>query len=103
MGLDVDTNTFAVTWLRRYKWDSELVNGRSNYADEDLAGYKVFVLDPSDDSIKRQSFVTAPPFVYTQSEQVIDFGSPQTSLELSVIPMCKTIGSGHPTIITYGI
>lgn len=100
---DADEDAFTGFWTRRYKWDPEMVNGRSSLPDEDMGGYKVLILDPSDNSVKREIVVTDPQFVYTADQQIQDFGILQTTLKVSVVVMSKTIGPGHPIILTYGI
>lgn len=103
--LDIDdtTDAFVGFWTRRYKWDPELINGRGTLPDPDLGGYKVLILDSSDDSIVREMVVTTPQFAYTAAQQVEDFGSIQTTLKVSIVVMSRTIGPGHPTVLTYGL
>lgn len=103
IGYDQSSRAFACKFIRRYKWDANLVNGRSNLPDDDLAGYKIAIINPQTDAILNTFMVTSPQFSYTRDQQINDFGSEQDKLKVSVVPMSKIVGPGHPTIITYGL
>jgi hypothetical protein len=103
LGFDSASNTFAGRWTARYKFDSGLVNGRTNVQDDDFVGYRVAILDPNTDTIIRQISTTTTSFTYTSEQQIEDFGSNQSTLRVSIVPMGLITGAGHPSIITYGI
>jgi len=100
---DSGTGIFGARFLRRWKWDTDIIDGRASLPDDDIGGYLINVLDPNNDNIVATYQVSSPTWTYTSAQQVTDFGSQQTVLKISVVGISKNVGPGHATIGTYGI
>lgn len=98
---DHDTEIIAARWLRRWKWDTDIVDGRSSLPDDDIGGYKVLVLDPITDDLINEYVVSGNAWEYTGAQQIADFGSVQDEVNIRIVAISKWVGPGHPAVEPY--
>lgn len=81
----------TLSWIRRARfdadsWASEIPLG------EDREEYAVDILTGS--SVLRTLTATAPSALYAAADEIADFGSAQTTLNIRVTQLSATIGRG---------
>ncbi len=86
-----------LTWIRRTRiggdsWVGEVPLG------EDAEAYALDIL--SDGAVVRSLAVETPHALYAGADEIADFGAPQTTLEVRVAQLSRTIGAGFPTHLT---
>ena len=83
-----------LSWVRRTRVDGDGWSGEVPLGEESEA-YAIDIL--SGGSVVRTIACAAPSALYTNAEEIADFGAAQTSLTIRVAQMSSTVGAGFPT------
>ncbi|HEX3708582.1 MAG TPA: glycoside hydrolase/phage tail family protein, partial [Pseudolabrys sp.] len=86
-----DGSGVTVTWIRRTRVDGDSWVGEVPLG-EDSEQYAVDILSGGD--VVRTLGATAPSALYAAADELTDFGSPQTSLDIRVTQLSATVGRG---------
>ncbi len=89
-----------VSWIRRTRidgdgWADEVPLGETNEA------YRLDVLAGS--SVKRSIASNAPQVLYAAADEIVDFGSLQTSIHLRIAQISGTVGAGRAAETTVNL
>lgn len=88
---------WELNWKRQARFGIEWKNKVNTSNDESEERYKVLVLDTAaNDLVVREIETTTTSATYTSAQQVTDWGSNQTNLEIAVIKMSSLMGEGIP-------
>ncbi len=93
-------NSWLITWKENIRI-ADIVNNNASTmtpVDSDQSGWGVAILDSSG-VVKSTRPCGYSNYTYTVAEQNTDFGSLQTHIKVSVVPMSKKYGGGYPLII----
>lgn len=83
----------TLTWIRRTRFDGDAWEQYEVPLNEDFEEYQMDIWDGP--SLARTiTGLSSPTYVYTAAEQTIDFGSPQSSLTITVYQMSAAVGRG---------
>lgn len=83
----------TISWVPRARIGA-LWNGAAIVAlDETIEAYEIDVLDG--DTIMRTLTASTPSIVYTEAQQIEDFGSAQAAIAVAVHQMSQRVGRGH--------
>jgi hypothetical protein len=98
-GSRAENGDVTITWIRRTRIGGDSWEGAEVPLAETQEAYAIDVVSGPD--VVRSLGTSSPSFVYSASEQVADFGSPQAALSLRVAQVSATFGRGiaaHATV-----
>lgn len=87
----------TISWLRRARVDGDSWEGEVPLG-EDAERYEVDIMSGA--TVLRTLGTTTPSAFYAAADELIDFGSPQTSLSLRVAQVSATVGRGFVASVT---
>jgi hypothetical protein len=93
-GVRDGSGNLSITWVRRTRVGGDSWEGPEVPLGEDSEGYEIDILDGS--TVKRTLSTTASSIVYTAADQTVDFGAPQTAVQVRVYQMSAVLGRGTP-------
>jgi hypothetical protein len=96
-GRDADGN-LTINWTRRTRISGEWRNSVNAPLGETSEAYEVDILDGT--TVVRTLTSSTPTVVYTATDQTTDFGSPQSSVSVSVFMISSTVGRGYAASAT---
>jgi len=96
----VENGDIKISWTRRTRMASAWRGGVDVPLGEEAEQYLVEILD--DGQPVRLLGAQTPTVTYTQTMQIEDFGSPQTSVDVLIHQMSAAVGRGFPTYATVG-
>lgn len=67
--------------------------------DADWAGFGVIIYDTDGTTVKNKFVTTSESWTYTAAQQVLDFGSHQTSIKSAVMQLSQDGVPGYPTVL----
>ena len=79
-------------WVRRGRIDADGWDASDIPLDETEEGYRIEVLDG--ETLRRTSDVTAPFWLYPASDELIDFGSAQSTLSVRISQLGRSVPLG---------
>jgi hypothetical protein len=88
-----DGSGVTFSWIRRTRIDGDSWVGEVPLG-EDSEQYTLDIL--SGTTIKRTLNATTPSALYAATDEIADFGAPQTSLSVQVTQLSATVGAGFP-------
>lgn len=88
----------SITWVRRTRLGGVWADGADVPLSEESERYEVDILDGSD--AVRTLSATSPAATYTAAQQIVDFGSTQSSIAIKVYQLSATVGRGWPAAAT---
>ena len=91
---DLVSNDWAVTWVRRTRFDGDSWALTEIPLNEASETYTLEILKAPGTAVKRSVALTTPAFVYTAAMQIADFGSVRTSLKVNAVQISATFGRG---------
>lgn len=93
---DTGTGDWDISWIRRTRIGGNNINGSDVPLGEGSEAYEIEILDVYGDVVR---IITSPTqdCVYTDAQQVVDFGVTQPSLSVIVYQMSSVVGRGFPT------
>jgi hypothetical protein len=93
------SNNWTITWTRRTRYGGSygtgaeaLIDGLNGPLNEASEAYQIDVMSGS--TVKRTISVTAATAVYTAAQQIVDFGSVQSSLTVNIYQISAAVGRG---------
>lgn len=92
-GVRDNSGNLTISWIRRSRVDSEWRDGVGIPLGEETESYEVDILDGS--NVVRTIEVTSPTASYSAADQVVDFGSAQSSVTVKVYQMSAVVGRGY--------
>lgn len=95
--LDPLSGDWSFTWTPRSRFGNALRDGANIEADEAQEIYQVRIFAGGFVSLKREIVAPTPSAVYTAAQQTADFGSPQTTVYVSVAKVSARVGAGYAT------
>ena len=84
----------TLSWLRRTRIGGDAWETPDVPLSEDWESYEIEILDGG--SVKRTLSATSNSVVYTAAQQAVDFGAPQSSIDLRVYQLSASYGRGTP-------
>lgn len=89
------SNDITISWFRRARINADWPwNGSDIPLDEPTETYEIEVLDGA--TVKRTLAVSSTSVLYTQAQQLTDFGALPTDLDVRVYQISSRIGRGWP-------
>jgi len=86
---------WSLSWVRRTRYGGDAWDQPTVPLNEDFERYEVDILDG--DTVVRTVVVDGTPnYVYTEAQQIEDFGAAVTSLQWVVYQMSAVFGRGAP-------
>lgn len=101
--LDPLSGDWSFSWTPRSRFGNALRDGANIEADEAQEIYQVRIFSGGFVSLKREIVATSPSAVYTAAQQTADFGSPQTTVYVSVAKVSARVGAGYATQRTISV
>jgi hypothetical protein len=92
------SNNLTITWIRRTRMNGEWTDGGDVALGETTEAYEVDILDGS--TVVRTIEVTSESAIYTAAQQVTDFGSTQSSLDVIIYQISSVVDRGFGTEAT---
>jgi hypothetical protein len=87
----------TLTWVRRTRVSGEWRDGTDVPLGEATEAYDVEILSGPDGTVKRTfSGVTSSTLVYTEADQISDFGSAQSAVYVRIFQLSQIVGRGFP-------
>jgi hypothetical protein len=91
------TNDIIINWTRRTRIGGDWLNSVDASLGEETESYEIEIYSSSAfTTLKRTLTASTNTVTYTSAQQVIDFGSNQTTLYVKVYQMSETYGRGYP-------
>lgn len=87
------SGNLTITWKRRTRWYGEWLDGTDVPLFEDAEEYEIDIL--SGTTVKRTITTTTPTAPYSAADQVVDFGSAQSAINIAVYQINAVIGRGQ--------
>jgi len=87
------SGNLTITWKRRTRWYGEWLDGTDVPLFEDAEKYEIDILSGS--TVKRTITATTPTAAYSAADQVVDFGSAQSAINIAVYQINAVIGRGQ--------
>ena len=85
----------ALSWVRRTRIGGDNWDLADVPLGEDSERYKIDVLDPANSAVTKRTLATSTPTaVYSQAQQVVDFGAVQTICHVRVYQLSALLGRG---------
>ncbi|WP_281300794.1 MULTISPECIES: phage tail protein [unclassified Iodidimonas] len=82
----------AIQWLRRTRVGGDWLDGRDVPLGEEAEGYELDILL---NGVRLRTLSTSTPsLIYSLDQQMADFGSPQSRIEIALYQMSATVGRG---------
>ena len=88
-------NDWSVSWIRRTRLGGTWQDGVDVPLNEETELYHVQVMDGGS-PVRTIEDITTPSFVYTEAQQIEDFGAAQSSITLKVYQVSAIVGRGVP-------
>lgn len=88
-------NDWTVSWIRRTRIGGSWQDGVDVPLNEESERYHVQVMDGGN-PVRTVEGITTPSFVYTEAQQIEDFGSAQSTITLKVYQVSAIVGRGVP-------
>lgn len=85
----------AMTWIRRTRLDAPWSDGVDAPLGETTEAYEIDVLDGGGDVLRTISSTTQSA-TYTAADQVTDFGSAQSAIQVNIYQISSRVGRGLP-------
>ena len=100
---DPVTNDWTITWVGRNQFDGEMVDSTTTFNPDGFTGYAIAILESlnSPEVIKRTTVTQNTTFVYKEADQIADFGSVQTTLNIRINQLDSVAGPGTPVKKTF--
>jgi hypothetical protein len=92
-----DTSGVSIGFIRRSRIESDAWEPVDVPIGEEREAYDIVIATPGG---SRVISVTAPSALYAASDELADFGSPQTALPLQIYQTGATVGRGFPLSVT---
>jgi len=92
------SGNLTITWIRRTRFGGEWQDGGAPSLGETTEAYEIDIYDGS--TIVRTLTVTSETASYTAAEQVTDFGSIQSSIDIEVFQISSVVDRGFGTTAT---
>lgn len=89
---------WTITWKERPRYNNHLQDYSEVIHDADWAGFGVTVYSGA--TIKHSHMTVDPYYTYTAAQQITDFGSVQSTLNVSVTQLSTIVGGGYASTIT---
>lgn len=87
-------NDLTVSWIRRTRYTCNWLPGESAPMDEPVEEYEIDIMDGA--TVVRTLTVSGDTqVVYTEADQITDFGSAQSAVEVNIYQMSARIGRGY--------
>ena len=83
----------TISWIRRSRVDGEWRDGVGIPLGEESEAYEVDILDGS--TVVRTIEATSPSASYSAADQVADFGSAQSSMDVKIYQLSAVVGRGY--------
>jgi hypothetical protein len=87
-------NDIEVKWLRRSRFSSELKDGIDIPLGESSEKYEVELYNDDFTVLKRLHITGVSNFIYTEAQQMADFGALQTNLYAKIYQVSEKVGRG---------
>jgi hypothetical protein len=97
-GVRDGSGNLIVNWKRRTRWYGEWLDGTDVPLFEDAEKYEIDILSGS--TVKRTITATTPTAAYSAADQVVDFGSAQSAINIAVYQINAVIGRGQVKLAT---
>lgn len=88
----------TISWIRRSRVDAEWRDGVGIPLGEESEAYEVDILDGS--TVVRTIPITSPTASYSATDQATDFGSAQSSIDVTIYQLSAVIGRGYAASAT---
>ena len=88
----------TATWVRRTRTGGDSWDTPDVPLSEEAERYEADILSGS--SVKRTLALTAPALTYTASDQIADFGAPQSAITIRISQVSASYGRGAPAFAT---
>lgn len=92
------SGNLTVTWIRRSRVDGEWRDGVDILLGEESEAYEVDILNGG--NVVRTIEITSPTATYSAANQIVDFGSAQSSIDIEIYQLSAVVGRGYPAIET---
>lgn len=95
-----NVNDWDISWVRRTRTGGELLDNLGTVPlNEEVESYEIDVMDGS--SVVNTYTSSVPSFTYTSAQQIDDWGSNQSTIELNIYQISAVIGRGKSANKTF--
>lgn len=97
--VEMDGDAYLINATRRSRFTSSVwTTGIDYILGEASESYEIDILDTG--VVVRTLSGTSFPITYSEADQITDFGSTQTSIDIKIYQMSATVGRGFPLTVT---
>lgn len=93
------SNNWQITWTPRTRYSSNYWYTGAQPQNESIMAWEVDVLDGS--TVVRTLSSSTPTVTYTEEQQIDDFGSAQSTIEIVIYQVSQRVGRGYPLEVTF--
>ena len=97
-GVRDGSGNLAISWIRRSRVDAEWRDGVDIPLGEESERYQLDVLDGG--NVVRTIEITSSAASYSAADQVVDFGSAQSSIDIALYQLSAVVGRGYAASAT---
>lgn len=95
---DLTTNDWTISWIERPRYQNQLRDYTEITHDIDWGGFAIAIMSGS--TVKFTATSVTDTYVYTSAQQIIDWGSNQTTLTASIVQLSTVVGGGAANVVT---
>lgn len=88
-------NDLRISWVRRDRMQIDYVAGAATLMSEDYEDYEVDILDDNGHVVRTLS-VSEQEALYTEEQQITDFGAAQPAVTVRIYQISVAVGRGYP-------
>jgi len=92
------SGNLTINWIRRSRADGEWRDGVGIPLSEESESYEVDILNGG--TVVRTITATSPTASYSATDQVADFGSVQSNIDIKIYQLSAVVGRGYPATAT---
>ena len=92
------SENLTINWVRRSRVDGEWRDGVGIPLGEESEAYEVDILNGG--SVARTIKITSTTASYSATDQITDFGSTQSSIDIKIYQLSAVVGRGYPAAAT---
>ena len=90
------TNDWTLNWVRRTRFGGEFKdNGLEPPLNEAYEKYEIDFLDGSGNVVATKAVSDLTSYIYTEADQIADFGSAQSTIRTKIYQMSDAVGRGY--------
>ncbi len=89
-----NSGNLTINWVDQVRYNTQLRDRVESFSDENTLSFTLAILDATDNVVRAVTINNASTYIYTDTMQISDFGSLQTSVKVAITKDSQTMGTG---------